>query len=272
MCKEAIVAVLQTSMVEPGIDVPLRVKVGRVLGRVGDSRVGVTTLPPLLTPPLEGKFLYGEKQEEREVAPFQAGIYPLTNAQYEYFITAGGYDNKAWWSKIGWQVRQERDWTQPRYWDYSTYNVANQPVVGVSWYESEAFCRWLSEIEGQSYRLPTEAEWERLSRGEDGRAYPWGNEWQSGLSNTYAAKIKQPTPVGLFPGGISPTGGHDCAGNVWDWCLDWYDRDEDARVLRGGSYVSFVNQARCSFRYYDSPNTWDYNIGFRVVLVPPSQP
>jgi formylglycine-generating enzyme required for sulfatase activity len=144
-------------------------------------------------------------------------------------------------------------------------NNPNQPVVGVGWYEAEAFCQWLTAIFGRQYRLPTEVEWERLARGQYGREYPWGNAWQEGLANTAEAEIGQPNAVGLFPGGVSPTGAYDCAGNVWEWCLDWYDKDEDVRVLRGGSWDDGRNDARCAIRGRLHPNFSVNYVGFRVV-------
>jgi formylglycine-generating enzyme required for sulfatase activity len=156
---------------------------------------------------------------------------------------------------------------QPGLWDDDTWNSLNHPVVGVSWYEAEAFCNWLTTVYEQQYRLPTEEEWERLARGQHGREYPWGNKWQVGVSNTRESEVRRTTVVGLFPQGISPTGAYDCAGNVWEWCLDWYDKKEQrVRVLRGGSWGFTAARARCSSRdYFYLPNLGDYNIGFRVV-------
>ncbi len=84
-----------------------RAAAGRILGCLGDPREEVTNLPPRLTAPIRGQFLYGEKKERREVASFRAGIYPVTNAQFAPFIKAGGYDRPEWWSEAGWRWRQE---------------------------------------------------------------------------------------------------------------------------------------------------------------------
>ena len=226
----------------------------------------IIVLPPLMTQVIEGEFLYGEKKERRIVAPFQAGIYPVTNAQFASFIEAGGYDEPRWWGSDGWQWRKRNEWDRPRLWDDSRFNQPDQPVVGVSWYEAEAFCRWLSEATGQPYRLPTETEWERLARGQDGRIYPWGNEWQEGLCNTYESGIGQPNTVGIFSGGVSPAGAYDCAGNVWEWCADWYDEKEIIWVLRGGSWRNDRRYARVSSRSYEYPDSFDDDYGFRVVV------
>ncbi len=245
------------------------------LGRLGDPREGVATLPPLLTADIEGRFQYGKKNEERETAPFQAAIYPVTNAQFEQFWRAGGYNQKNWWSEAGWQWRQGKpayNWQKmdrPDYWDDDRYNQANQPVVGVTWYEAEAFCHWLTDqaraINGRLYRLPTELEWERLARGQHGRVYPWGNTWEEGLANTDESKIGRPSAVGLFPEGVSPTGAYDCAGNVREWCVPEEGIEQTFRVVRGGSWVNNQDDARCVSRRRSLANDSNDDLGFRVV-------
>ncbi len=268
LCKQAIIEVLQETMVDEQVELKQRAKAGAVLGQLGDPRQGITTLPPLLTPVIEGKFLYGEAKEERETKPFLAGVYPVTNAQFAHFIKAGGYENQQWWRKEGWQYRQKARWTQPRYWNDSEWNNPNHPLVGVSWYEAEAFCNWLTAEFEQTYRLPTEEEWERLARGQHGREYPWGNSWAKGVCNTRESMIGQTSPVGMFPGGVSPTGAYDCAGNVWEWCLDFYDNRTDVRVLRGGAFHNSADLARCAFRVNDyDPHHRSGRFGFRCVLL-----
>jgi formylglycine-generating enzyme required for sulfatase activity len=248
--------------------VPLsqRLAARRVWGRLGYP--GVTTLPPVLTPVLEGEFLYGESKAHRTVAPFRAGLYPVTNAQFAQFMEAGGYEQAAWWSQEGWQQRRQAGWNRPRYWEDSPYNDSNQPVVGVSWYEAEAFCKWLSGICGQPYRLPMEEEWERLARGQDGRKYPWGDDWQKEWANTREAGIGRPSPVGLFPAGVSPAGVYDCAGNVWEWCADWSDESQQFRVVRGGAFLDDRSGARCAYRLRSDPSSRFNSIGFRLVVSP----
>jgi formylglycine-generating enzyme required for sulfatase activity/transcriptional regulator with XRE-family HTH domain len=249
-----------------------RAAAAETLARLGDPRSGVTDLPPLLTDPIEGEFLYGDKKKEhRTVAPFQAGVYPITNAQFEQFWREKGYDNQDWWSPEGWKWRQSKpryDWQktdQSDFWGDERFNQPNQPVVGVTWYEAEAFCNWLSASSGREYRLPTEEEWERLARGQDGWEYPWGNGWCEGLSNTRELDLNQTTAVGLFPGGISPAGVHDCAGNVWEWCANWADEKQTDRALRSGSWYLDQLNARCAVRYGNSPYFSFSYIGFRVV-------
>ncbi len=131
-------------------------------------------------------------------------------------------------------------------------------MVGVTWYEAEAFCNWLTATYEAEYRLPTEEEWERLARGQHGREYPWGNDWEEGVANTDESGIEQTSAVGIFPDGISPTGAYDCAGNVWEWCAD-------VRVLRGGAWGDFQDFARCAARVQGDPYDSGNLVGFRVV-------
>jgi len=87
---------------------------------------------------------------------FSMSKYPITNAQYAKFMKAGGYDNPNWWTSIGWQYRQKKGWTQPRFWNDPQWNGDDYPVVGVSWYEAVAFCLWLSDLTKTQITLPTE--------------------------------------------------------------------------------------------------------------------
>ena len=126
---------------------------------------------------------------------------PVTNAQYAAFVRSG-YPPPALWG--GWQQ-------PPR-------GKGDHPVVRVTWHDAIAYCRWLAEMTGKSYRLPSEAEWEKGARGSDGRIYPWGNRWDASRCNTYPGGPGDTTPVGTYPQGASPYGLLDMAGNVWDWC------------------------------------------------------
>jgi len=203
----------------------------------------------VLIPP--GEFIYGGKyghdQETREItAAYYMGKHPVTRAQWERFVKAEGYD-----------------WEE----DLSASPKPNSPVTEVSWEDAQGYCQWLSRETGKEYRLPTEEEWEKAARGTDGRKYPWGNAEPTNRQAHF--KDKQATaPIGSYPGGRSPYGCHDMAGNVWEWCEDWYDNDQKTRVLRGGSWVNdFPGRLLSSSRHDNTPVSRTDNLGFRVVLV-----
>ncbi|MBN1809835.1 MAG: SUMF1/EgtB/PvdO family nonheme iron enzyme [Planctomycetes bacterium] len=171
----------------------------------------------------------------------------------------------------------------------------DMPVVAVSWVEAMAFCRWLSNKEGAEYRLPTEAEWEMAARGSDARTYPWGDQSAAAAGKfrcNFApgrdrAEWKKDgfeftSPVGNFPEGASPFGCLDMAGNVWEWCLDFYQDNwySDAarpkinpggpqsgtkRTMRGGSFSDSARIIRCTNRLGKPADFYDANVGFRVV-------
>ncbi len=220
---------------------------------------------------------------------YSIGKYPLTNAQYALFIEAGGYDQRQWWTDAGWDAKlnglaldymkgegvpTEHPWTEPRFWRDRAFNGAEQPVVGVSWYEATAYCRWLSAATGDSISLPTEAHWQYAAQGDDGRLYPWSNTWDCARCNNSVKPCQsdRTTPVRQYEGvGDSPFGVVDMAGNVWEWCLtDFSDASNDLdenrpRVIRGGAWFYFTRaDCRNNFRYGDVPFS-GYNFrGFRI--------
>jgi len=160
-------------------------------------------------------------------------------------------------------------------------NAPNQPVVGVSWYEALAYCRWLSKRNGLRVSLPSEQEWEKAARGTDGRLYPWGNETPTAELCNFANKVGRPTPVGQYSSqGDSPYGCADMAGNVYEWCTtkwpDSYDNyrndngldGTDVRVIRGGAFFNTVRGVRCAFRHYIYPQLRNDYVGFRVIVAP----
>jgi formylglycine-generating enzyme required for sulfatase activity len=165
------------------------------------------------------------------------------------------------------------------------------PVVYVSSLEALRFCQWLSTRERKKYRLPTEAEWEYAARGVDGRKYPWGNHEGRGDLANFADKntvfawsdrdiddgYPESSPVGSYPLGASPFGMEDMAGNVWEWCLDFYEpyrgtpkvnpRGPTAgakRVYRGGSWKSRFNSLRATARGSNVPSFSCNDLGFRI--------
>ncbi|MCA9950011.1 MAG: SUMF1/EgtB/PvdO family nonheme iron enzyme [Anaerolineales bacterium] len=284
-----------TSLVETGrLTSRQRAEAGDALGRLGDERKGVCEKEPWLLPITEDlQFKMGEKGEPVKIpAPYAIAKYPVTNAQFRFFVEAGGYTQK-WkecWIKDGlqgWQYKGNR--MQPYLWDAPRYNLDNQPVVGISWYEAVAYANWLTATTDKLYRLPTEAEWERAARHTDGRRYPWGNEWQEGFANSDEAGIGRPTAVGIFPDGTADCGALDMSGNVWEWCQTrWRDenrRDYPAtwrddgrenlaggesvgRVLKGGAYYNGKDRIPAAARCGGYPSFRDFNGGVRLVVSP----
>jgi formylglycine-generating enzyme required for sulfatase activity len=201
--------------------------------------------------------------------------YPITNGQFARFIEAGGYKNDRWWTNEGWKERVKNNWNQPQLWTLDKWNGVAQPVVGVSWYESVAFCLWLGSLTEELITIPTEDQWQYAAQGDDDRAYPWGEIWDSSRCNNNLDGIgfRDTTPVHLYEGrGDSAFGVVDMAGNVWEWCLtDYNSKTNDINsngglhVLRGGSW-DYDNpiRFRCDFRYWSAPIHRNQFIGFRI--------
>jgi formylglycine-generating enzyme required for sulfatase activity len=220
---------------------------------------------------------------------FYVDMHEVTNEQFRGFIEAGGYRDLNLWSGEGWAWRSGANVTEPQYWRSGEYNCGPRyprfPVVGVSWYEADAYARWAGK------RLPTEAEWEKAARGTDGRKYPWGNE-ESDAGGVYRANFGQgpdhevwkrdgweySAPVGSLLRGASPYGARDMAGNVWEWTADLYSdayygssplsnpsgpASGVSRVLRGGSCFNGADNLRCASRGGFDPSTRSGNVGFR---------
>ncbi|MDX2161028.1 MAG: SUMF1/EgtB/PvdO family nonheme iron enzyme [bacterium] len=240
----------------------------------------------------EGPFRCGEP-EQRDNPPrtltlpaFEIAKYPVTWEQFQVFLDADdGFQRHDWWAGLA--VKAEHR-SQP---DAQKFEMAKHPREGVSWYDSIAFCRWLSHRLGGPHdverpaawavRLPTEWEWEKAARGTDGLAYPYGNRFDQKKSTTRESGIQRTTPVTAYPGGASPFGVLDMSGNVWQWTLGTYDQAADRveetellsstpRVVRGGSWDDYLHSARAAVRGNYNPTLRSYYVGFRVMR-PPSR-
>jgi formylglycine-generating enzyme required for sulfatase activity len=263
----------------------VRISAGDALGRIGDPRLGELAAIPA------GHFIMGSGREQRKVflPEFAIGKYPVTNEEYSRFVETDGYHDPSYWTRSGWeQVGKER--SEPRFWNDPRFNKPNQPVIGLSWYECVAYCRWLSAQSGKIHRLPTEAEWEKAARGSDGRSYPWGDVFEAGRLNAREGDQKAycTTPVGIYPGGVSPYELYDCVGNCWEWCAsqwkgpsiqtaeedEWtaaYLEGQMLRSLRGGSWNYGAEVAQCFYRFRFEPSGWTDRAGFRVVCAAAQQ-
>jgi formylglycine-generating enzyme required for sulfatase activity len=256
------------------IPVKDRFRLGMVLGLVGAPRLPDPRDPAWQGPGFvlvpAGRYVY--QSGHCDIAqPFRLGRYPVTNGEYARFIADGGYRDSGCWSADGWAWREAESVSLPSYWQDSRFNTANQPVVGVSFWEAEAFCRWAGG------RLPKEQEWEAAARGPQGHEYPWGGPWEDGICNSWEAGLGVTSPVGLFPRSAQASLGlEDLAGNCWEWCDDFYSEDHrdvgSPRVLRGGAFDYPAWVLRASYRFRVVPGIRFWFTGFRCVLAARRQP
>jgi len=256
-------------------------------GKLGiDQRRGVgldaNGLPDIAwRPVVAGSVTLEDDAGQMDVAACSIATYPVTNSQFQAFIDAqDGYRNLDWWEAewlaAGWvdpETPRSSHWTEP-----------NAPRESVSWHEAVAFCGWLDHRwreqgqldAGQQLRLPTEWEWQQAATGgESDRTYPWGPIWEPERLNA-EQNIGRTTAAGVYPGGQSPGGALDMSGNVWEWCLNKYDKADEVtvggegrRVLRGGSWVGSQVGCRAAVRGWSDPLNRHDSIGFRLCLSSP---
>ncbi len=201
----------------------------------------------------------GKPIHQIQLSAYRIGKYPVTNAQYGRFLAANPGQQK------------------PEYWNHADFNQAEQPVVGVSWEEANAYCRWAG------LALPSEAQWEAAARGTDQRRYPWGNGEPSSRHANFGPARQRTTPVGAYSEGRGPFDTLDQVGNVWEWCADVWDpkaytgrhgqidpvsRRGNAswRILRGGSWAVEPGVLGAAYRFRGWVTFRYRYIGFRCVL------
>ena len=288
---DATILALHAAMVDAALPATTRRDAGLLLGDLGWLPKDDDALDSLVLIP-KGKFLYGEKNATREIKyDYRLGKYPVTNWQFRQFVDADGYGDPkkpkpAWWSDAGWTWRTGKpryEWQktdQPDDFDDRRWNNPLQPVTGVTWYEAEAFCNWLTaqwRAEGrigakQVVRLPTDEEWEKAARGLNGSEYAWGDGFDAAKCNTDESHLNATTPVTMYPSGAShwfhPNGSgiFDLTGNVWEWMGNEYRKGSDAFALRGGAWHLHPDPARAAFRTYGNPDYSGTYFGFRVVV------
>lgn len=218
----------------------------------------------------EGYFILGAHDEPNATPPKRCYLrsyyidrYPVNHASYERFIRETGHAMpKHWWNPDENKGRM-----------YSP-ELTLHPIVNVSYTDAQAYCRWAGK------RLPTEAEWEKASRGTDSRLFPWGNDWVDGMAQ-FGASSTSPSP--MFVQAKSPYGVCDMLGNVWEWVADWYAADSyihmeetspygpsqgKYRTIRGGGFSDPPRTVRVTTRNFRPPVMGDTTLGFRCVLDP----
>jgi formylglycine-generating enzyme required for sulfatase activity len=244
---------------------------GRELARLGDPRPEVMTIEGMrfcyvpAGPFQMGSENYDKEKPRREIDipyAYWIGRYPVTQAQFAAFTETGGYQTQRWWTSAGWKFIKKNGRTAP-----SSYrepsSLPNHPVIGVTWYEAQAFVAWLTEkardakwiSRGGEFVLPNEPEWEKAARGgrqipegppspvalatlgghppearlvanpDPGRQYPWGVDIDPGCCNYDATKIGSTSTPGCFSTHASPYGVQEMAGNVWEWSRSTYRKE-----------------------------------------------
>lgn len=271
-----------------------RSALGCGLGLIGDSRRGVGissthSLPGidwLFIPEQRVQIAQGKRFRTIEIKPFYISRYPITNEQYGSFLCSKDYRSPAYWTKRGKELRDRYKWYNPKNYGYP-FNLGNHPVVGISWHESLAFCRWLSKQTGMSIKLPSTWQWMAAAQSPQSiSGFPWGMPFDQAKCNARESGIGSTTAVGIFPEGQSRYKIQDCGGNVWEYCLpDVINtlterlnhifqelhalcRSEDAELylpIKGGSFTHFKRCLLIEHDIYIKDTDREWDIGFRPV-------
>ncbi|MEN0050058.1 MAG: SUMF1/EgtB/PvdO family nonheme iron enzyme [Bacteroidota bacterium] len=219
------------------------------------------------------------------IRDFHIGKYPVTNEEYCAFLNDygservkdGEHQGQIMIADHKWGLQLAGKWKAKRGYD-------KHPVIRVSWYGASEYCKWLSQKTGKNYHLPSEAQWEYAARGgweSEDFMYAGSNDLDE-VAWHYESSKRSTQKVGTRPKS-NELGIYDMSGNVWEWCTDcWYESYEglpkdgsaylvkdkgdcSRRVLRGGSWVSYVTRyLRSADRYRCDSNVRDFNYGFRV--------
>lgn len=236
-------ALLREAVFEP----PKRALVGDLLGALGDPRPGIHDLKPKMI----------------SFDDWAISQYPITNAQFRHFVEDNGYSsqNRDCWSKDGWAYRTQKKLKEPRFWQNALLAKENRPVVGVSWFEAEAYVNWLSRKTHRRFQLPGIEQYEQIVQ-------PMGERWPEGVLKLDEVGVSQITAVGCFPE-ISVAGIDDIYSNLWEWCQTAYeesfdigDGEEETELLQVTYYwLNFLNPEVYSGNAPDSRYPY---LGFRI--------
>jgi formylglycine-generating enzyme required for sulfatase activity len=232
-------------------------------------------------------------QRDVQLSAFYIDRFETTSRAFMWYVQSTGrrtaaehVDSSLIYEDGGYRTVRGASWWRP---EGSAIVSLNHPVVQVDWHDAKGYCEWAGK------RLPTEAEWERAARGDDNRTFAWG--WEGPDDDGFRANFGDPgcchesdrdgflrtAPVGSFASGRSPFGVEDMAGNVWEWVADWYGEEYyqrapalapigpprgSARVLRGGSWISYPFMLRASYRGNHEPEMRHNYGGFRCARTP----
>jgi len=225
----------------------------------------------------------GDAENEIAVEPFLLDVHTVTNARFQKFVDAGGYDALECWPEEIWphliELKDLTGMPGPRFWHNGRHDqrLTDHPVVGVSWYEAQAYALWIGQ------RLPTEAEWQmaaswHLNSSSDLlRRFPWGDALNSERCNLWASRRNGTVPVDQYPNGAAPNHVLQLVGNVWEWTDTEYQVVDDENrpvvgempmhVVRGGAFDTyFESQATSSFRTGQLALSRYHNTGFRCAM------
>ncbi len=241
-----------------------------------------------------GPFVRGRDDGEMDEGParevwldgFYIDVFPVSNQRYRQFLAFIQHSNdhdRCYPAEHLSSVTRELNHS-PRLWARGVrgfnedrlkrFGSDEQPVVTVTWYDAYAYSAWAGKL------LPSEAQWEKAARGVDGRLFPWGDDWDPARLNS-GLLIGGTTAVDAYPHGCSSFGIYDLLGNVWEWCLDRYDRrgyvnggyrnptgppDGLDRVVRGGAWNYINDYATATTRHSFGPSEAYEFVGFRTVL------
>lgn len=225
-----------------------RLEVGEILGMLGDPR--------LRTPDERD---YWVEVDVGEGAPIQIARFPVTNAEFFQFADGGGYTDRSLWSEEGWAWLQGKPNPWPAHAHLESARslvVPNQPVVGVTFFEAEAYANSVGA------RLPRADERIAVVRGSEKRPYPWGAPFGEGNANTREEVLARPCAVGLFVNDRTPEGVRDLAGNVAEWTGD---RVGDEYLVHPGAWDQPSMAAWAKALTMASPSSRWAGLGFRLV-------
>jgi len=225
----------------------------------------------------------GGTEEDINVEPFLMDIHCVTNARFQKFVDAGGYDALEFWPEEIWpHLIELKDLTGqpgPRFWRQGRCDarLAEHPAVGISWYEAQAYALWIGQ------RLPTEAEWQmaaswHLNSSTDMvRRFPWGDAMDKEKCNIWSSRIGGTVPVNKYPNGAAPNHVLQLVGNAWEWTdTEFAVADGNGNpivgempmhVIRGGAFDTYFElQATAEFRTGQIALARSHNTGFRCAM------